>query len=166
MCPEVEKAGERYQPLPGRVRALPARRAVSRDQTAAPTKRHSPAARPRVLRDKSRRRCWLELPFGSDCWSSAAGAKPAHEQAKGQHEAHTHSGPFSAYRLPYYGCQPPPYVLESGPAPPPTPSHEDGSDGGAFCHRSSRSRLRQARGGSFTLSSGFSCSSAGTGRGK
>ena len=31
-----------------------------------------------------------------------------------------------------YGCQPPPYVLESGPAPPPTPSHEDGSDGGAF----------------------------------
>ena len=50
--PEVEKAGERYQPLPGWVRALPARRAVSRDQTAAPTKRHSPAARPRVLRDK------------------------------------------------------------------------------------------------------------------
>ena len=35
-----------------------------------------------------------------------------------------------------------------------------------FCHRSSRSRLRQARGGSFTLSSGFSCSSAGTGCGK
>ena len=88
LCPEVEKAGERYQPLPGWVRALPTRRAVSRDQTAAPTKRHSPAARPRVLRDKSRRRCWLELPLGSDCWSSAAGAKPAHEQAKGQHEAH------------------------------------------------------------------------------
>ena len=66
LCPEVEKAGERYQPLPGWVRALPARRAVSRDQTAAPTKRHSPAARPRVLRDKSRRRCWLELPLGSD----------------------------------------------------------------------------------------------------
>lgn len=35
-----------------------------------------------------------------------------------------------------------------------------------LCHRSSRSRLRQARGGSFTLSSGFSCSSAGTGCGK
>ena len=130
LCPEVEKAGERYQPLPGRVRALPARRAVSKDQTAAPTTRHSSAVRPRVLRDKLRRRCWLELPLGSDCWSIAAGAKPAREPAKGQHEAHTHSGPFSAYRLPCYGCQPPPYVLESGPAPSPTPSHEDGSDGG------------------------------------
>ena len=81
LCPEVEKAGERYQPLPGRVRALPARRAVSKDQTAAPTKQHSPAVRLRVLRDKLRRRCWPELPLGSDCWSSAAGAKPAHEQA-------------------------------------------------------------------------------------
>ena len=110
LCPEVEKAGERYQPLPGGVRALPARRAVSRDQIAAPTKRHSSAARPQVLRDKLRRRCWLELPLGSDCWSIAAGAKPAHEQAKGQHEVHTHSGPFSAYRLPCYGCQPPPYA--------------------------------------------------------
>ncbi len=124
------KAGERYQPLPGRVRALSARRAVSRDQTAAPIRRHSPAARPRVLRDKLRCRCWLELPLGSDCWSIAAGAKPAHEQAKGQHEAHTHSGPFSEYRLPCYGCWPPPYVLESGPVPSLTPSHEDGSDGG------------------------------------
>ena len=83
LCPEVGKTGERYQPLPGRVRALPARRAVSRDQTAAPIRRHSLAVRSQVLRDKLRRKCWLELPLGSDCWSIAAGVKPAHEPAKG-----------------------------------------------------------------------------------
>ena len=38
--------------------------------------------------------------------------------------------PFSAYRPPYCGCPPRPSVPGSAPAPPRTPSHEDGWGGG------------------------------------
>src|SRR5699024_5919189 len=39
-------------------------------------------------------------------------------------------GPFSAYMLPYCGCPPRPCAPVSAPAPPRTPSHEDGWGGG------------------------------------
>lgn len=121
-CPEVVKTGERHTPLPGRIRAPPMRRAFSADRTAAPTGRHSPVAKRRSPRGKSRRRYSPGSPLDLDCWSTAAGVIPDPGRARGQHGAHRPAPGLSACwpgqkslwssgKFPHQSVTPPPFAL-------------------------------------------------------
>ena len=123
--------GSITQDTPHSLTSPPQPTAFSAARTAAAIGRHSPLGAPQPPRDRCPR-YWHGRPLGFGYWRTAAARSPAPGCPISQHGEHSRPAPFSAYRLPCWRSRSRPCGQRSTPAPPASPSHEDGQSATAF----------------------------------